>query len=79
MLQAPAAEIAARQQEYGFFTETDPQVLENTVRAYQRLGCWQQQAEIPKDGYENLLDLFSISGGTSLRYPYDAAIVVPPS
>lgn len=79
VLQAPPDEIAARLQEYGFFTDTDPQVLTSTVRAYQQLGCWQQRPEIPRDTYESLLDVFSYSEGVSNRHPYEAAIVVPPA
>ncbi|MDH5784325.1 MAG: ABC transporter substrate-binding protein [Chromatiales bacterium] len=78
VLEAEAEEIAARQQEYGFFTEIDPRVLANTIRAYQQLGCWQQTPDIPQADYENLLDVFAFCSGEERRYPFNAAIVAPP-
>lgn len=77
--QAAPEEIAARQQEYGFFTEINQRVLTSTVEAYQQLGCWRQGSAIPHEEYEKLLDVFSYSTGRRLRYPYEAAIVMPPS
>lgn len=79
VLQAPAEEIAAREQEYGFFTDIDPQVLSSTVHAYQQLGCWQQGPEIPQQAYDTLLDVFIYDGAITRRHPYEAAIVAPPA
>ena len=54
VINAPAEEIAAREFEANFFPGIDQQVLIQTVSAYQRLGCWENDAAISKAGYENL-------------------------
>ena len=79
VLQASADEIAAKEQEAGFFPEIDRQVLSDTISAYQQLGCWQTDMAISKEAYENLLDVFLYSGAISRRYLYDEAIVTPPA
>ena len=78
-INTPAAEIAARQIEAGFFTHIDPQVLTDTITAYQALGCWQAETEISLAVYENLLEVFLFSGGISQRHAYDKVIMASPS
>lgn len=75
---APAAEIAAREAEAGFFPGINRAVLTATIAAYQRLGCWTAEPVINKTAYERLLDVFQFSGAISRRFDYDAAIVLPP-
>lgn len=77
-IEAPAEEIAALEQQAGFFRDIDAAVLADTVRAYQRLGTWEPDAGISRDSYENLLDVFLYSGAITRRHPYEAAIVSAP-
>lgn len=73
-----AGEIAALLAEAGYFPAIERTVLAATVRAYQRLGCWHPDPEIPREHYECLLDVFALSGLITQRHPYEAAIVAPP-
>lgn len=79
VIAAPAAEIAAREAEAGFFPGIERAVLAATIAAYQRLGCWTADPLISKAAYERLLDVFEFSGAISKRFEYEAAIVSPPS
>jgi hypothetical protein len=76
---APAAEIAARMAEAGFFPGIDRAVLTRTVSAYQNLGCWSGDAAISPQSYERLLDVFSYSGLITRRHSYHALVVAPPT
>lgn len=75
---APAAEIAARTAEAGFFPGIDREVLVRTVAAYQQLGCWSGDAAISRAAYEKLLDVFEFNALITRRHPYEALIVNPP-
>jgi len=75
---APAGEIAARENEAGFFPGIDQGVLSRTVQAYQQLGCWERAAEISQASYDNLLEVFLYSGIISQRHAYDSVIVPTP-
>jgi len=77
VIHAPAEEIAAREYEAGYFPGIDRDVLVHTVTAYQQLGCWVSDAAISKTSYDNLLDIFLLSGGISQRHDYEKAIVLP--
>jgi len=77
VIHTPAEELAAREHEAGFFPEIDRQVLSDTIRAYQLLGCWQSDMAISEQTYENLLDVFLYSGAISRRHPYNDVIVAP--
>ncbi len=79
VLAAPAAEIAAREYEAGFFPGIDLAVLTRTIAAYQQLGCWRESPAIPRDAYENLLDVFLFNGLISRRYPYETLVAEPPA
>ena len=78
VLQAPAEEIAARELEAGFFPSIHAQVLQQTIAAYQALGCWTDDARISRQSYDNLLDVFSFAGAIHKRHDYELAIVAPP-
>lgn len=78
VIHAPAEEIAAREVEAGFFTHIDPQVLRDTIKAYQSLGCWQPETEISQTVYKNLLEVFLFSGDISQHHAYDKVIVAAP-
>lgn len=73
-----AEEIAALLAAAGYFPAIERTVLAATVRAYQRLGCWQPAPEIPPTHYERLLDVFAVSGLITRRHPYTAATAAPP-
>jgi NitT/TauT family transport system substrate-binding protein len=77
VISAPAKEIAARQQAYGFFKDIHPDVLAATIAAYQKLGCWQADVGISKQSYENLLDVFLYSGLITCRHEYEKCVVNP--
>jgi len=79
LLEAPAEELAAREQEAGFFSEINSDVLANTIKAYQRLGCWQSEIEISRDSFENLLDVFLHSGAITQRHAYNQVICAAPA
>lgn len=79
VIAAPADEIAARLFEAGFFPAIEPQVLIGTVRAYQRLGCWEADPRITRQAYEKLLDVFSYGGLISRRHAYELSVVPPPA
>lgn len=74
-----ADEIATLLAAENFFPAIDRAVLSSTITAYQRLGCWRPDPQIPVEHYERLLDVFELSGLITRRHPYDAAIVSPPA
>ena len=66
----PAEEIAATQS--SFFPGINEQVLAFAIARYQRMGNWDGGAEIPRDLYEQSLNVFEYSGAIKQRQPYDA-------
>jgi NitT/TauT family transport system substrate-binding protein len=78
VLETPAEELAAREQEAGFFPEINSDVLAKTIKAYQDLGCWQSEIEISHQSYENLLDVFIQSGAITKRHAYNQLICAVP-
>lgn len=79
VVRAPAEEIAAKEYEAGLFPHIDQEVLAQTVRAYQQLGCWSQGPAISPQSYDNLLAVFLYSGLINEHYPYSRFIVAPPA
>lgn len=79
VISAPAEEIAALEFEANFFPGVDREVLVKTVRTYQQLGCWSSDPVISKQSYDNLLEVFLLSGAISKRHAYEKAIVMPPA
>jgi NitT/TauT family transport system substrate-binding protein len=78
VIRAPAAEIAMHEISSGFFPGVNAEVLANTIRAYQQLGCWQQESNISQQDYEKLLDVFIHSGMVSHRHDYNKIVVQLP-
>jgi len=78
VISAPAEEIAALEYEANFFPGVDRDVLTQTVKTYQQLGCWEVDPVISKQSYANLLDVFLMSGAITHHHAYDKAIVLPP-
>lgn len=75
---APAEEIAMREMKAGLFPGVNGQVLANTIRAYQQLGCWQNETNISQQSYENLLDVFAYSNLITRRHDYNNVVVQLP-
>jgi len=67
--EAPAAEVASKQTSY--FPGIDPGALASAVRGYQKLGCWDGGIEIPRDLYEQALNVFESAGEIAARHPYE--------
>jgi len=63
-------EIAATQA--SFFPGIDERVLASAIARYQRMGNWDGGPEIPRDLYEQSLNVFEYSGAIKQRQPYDA-------
>ncbi len=74
--QTPAAEIARAEQ--ALFPQVDPEVLAETIAAYQTLGCWSPHVEITRAAYEATLDVFQHAGRITQRHAYEGAIAQPP-
>jgi NitT/TauT family transport system substrate-binding protein len=66
---SPAEEVAATQS--SFFPGIDERVLAAAIARYQRMGNWEGGAEIPRDLYEQSLNVFEYSGAIKKRQPYD--------
>jgi NitT/TauT family transport system substrate-binding protein len=65
-----AEEIAATQA--SFFPGIDERVLASAIARYQRMGNWDGGPEIPRDLYEQSLNVFEYSGAIKQRQPYGA-------
>lgn len=76
VLDAPAPELA--RQLTGFFPQIDLEVLTNTIKTYQSLGCWTSDPDISKESYENLLNVFSYSNIISRNHEMSLCVVEPP-
>ena len=74
--ETPAAEIARAEQ--ALFPQVDPEVLAETIAAYQALGCWSPHVEITRAAYEATLDVFQHAGRITQRHAYEDAIAQPP-
>ncbi|MCW8855373.1 MAG: ABC transporter substrate-binding protein [Gammaproteobacteria bacterium] len=74
VINAPADEIAAYEYEAGFFPAIDKEVLIETIRSYQQLGCWENDVSISRQAYDNLIDVFMYSGLIKKKYAYESVI-----
>jgi len=72
IIESPAEKIA--ELEAGFFPKIDNQVLIDTIRTYQQLGCWSPEPEISEKAYEKLLDIFFYNKMITKRLPYNSCI-----
>jgi len=64
-----AEEIAAN--EGSFFPGTDEAVLASAIAQYKKIGAWNGGIEIPRDLYEQSLNVFEWTGGIRQRHAYD--------
>lgn len=67
--QAPPEEVAAAEASY--FPGVAAEALASAIRRYQALGCWEGGLDIPRDLYEQSLNVFEFSGEIRERHPYD--------
>ncbi len=66
---APAEEVAAG--EAPFFPLVAPEALTQAIRNYQTLGCWDGGIEIPRELYEQALNVFQAAGEITWRHRYE--------
>ncbi len=71
---APAGEVAAA--EASFFPGVAPAALSHAVKAYQELGCWEGGIQIPRDLYEQALNIFQAAGEITWRHRYEEVVEV---
>jgi hypothetical protein len=69
---ASAEEVAAA--EASFFPLIAPEVLTLAIRSYQALGCWAGGIEIPRDQYEQALNVFQSAGEITWRHRYEEVV-----
>lgn len=70
VISAPAEEIAAKEIEAGLFPTIDQAVLAETIKAYQKLGCWQQDINISEQAIDTLQKVFIYNGDITQMYKY---------
>ena len=73
---APPDEVAAKEQ--SFFPKTAPEALTAAIARYQQLGCWEGGLGIPRELYEQALEVFLSGGAIRSRPAYDAVVSPPP-
>jgi NitT/TauT family transport system substrate-binding protein len=69
----PATEVART--EAGFFEGHSIDALAAGIGRYQALGCWEGGVEIPRDLYEQALNVFEADGSIGRRHPYDEVCI----
>ena len=69
---APASEVATAEAE--FFPGVPSDLLASTIQRYQDLGCWHGGIEIPRDLYEQALNVFQAVGGITWRHRYEEVV-----
>jgi NitT/TauT family transport system substrate-binding protein len=72
---APAEQVARA--EAGFFEGYSIDALAAGIRRYQEIGSWAGDVLIPRDLYEQALNVFQSDGGFTRRHPYDEVCVTP--
>jgi len=64
-----AGEIAAK--EASFFPNVDKALLAAVIDQYKKIGMWDGGIEIPRDLYEQSLNVFEFTGGIQTRHAYE--------
>jgi len=64
--------------EADFFSAHAPEAVGRAIAAYQNIGTWQGSIQIPKDLYENALNVFEHAKLISRRHPYEDVVAPPP-
>jgi NitT/TauT family transport system substrate-binding protein len=70
------ADVAAKEQP--FFPAFSPEALAAAIARYQALGCWHGGLAIPRELYEQALEVFLSGGAIHSRPAYEAVVVPPP-
>jgi NitT/TauT family transport system substrate-binding protein len=73
--EAPADEVAAKQASY--FPGVESAALVSAIKSYQKLGCWDGGIEIPRNLYEQALNVFEYAGEIGSRHPYEDVCASP--
>jgi hypothetical protein len=60
-----------------FFEGFSLSALTAAISRYQNLGCWEGGLAIPRDLYEQALEVFLYAGAITRRWAYDE-VVAPP-
>jgi NitT/TauT family transport system substrate-binding protein len=68
-----AGEIASKEASY--FPGIDRDALKWAIEQYKAIGAWDGGIEIPRDLYEQSLNVFESTGAIKQRHPYDAVCV----
>ncbi|MGC8792190.1 MAG: hypothetical protein ACP5U2_02225, partial [Bryobacteraceae bacterium] len=61
-----------------FFPGIAVEALCAAIERYQALGCWEGGLAIPRDLYEQALDVFLHAGLITRRWPYEEVVLAPP-
>jgi NitT/TauT family transport system substrate-binding protein len=69
---APPGEVATAV--VSFFPLIAPEVLTAAVGRYQNLGCWEGGVDIPRDLYEQALNVFQAAGEITWRHRYEEVV-----
>lgn len=69
---APAAEVAAGTA--AFFESLPAATLADAIARYQSVGNWDGGTEIPRELYEQALNVFANAGAVSSRVPYEEVV-----
>jgi NitT/TauT family transport system substrate-binding protein len=69
---APPEDVGAALTE--FFPGVESDLLASTIGRYQALGCWDGGVQIPRDLYEQALNVFKAVGGITWRHQYDEVV-----
>ncbi len=54
-----------------YFKDTNRNALVNCIDSYQKLGCWSAHAEITKEAFDNLIEIYTLTGEIDQPYPYE--------
>ncbi len=74
--QAPAGDVAHA--ESSFFPNVTHAALKASIARYQALGCWDGDATIARELYDQSLEVFLQAGAIARRHPYEQIVVRPP-
>jgi NitT/TauT family transport system substrate-binding protein len=74
---APAQEVSSALA--SFFPRVGREALAEAIRAYQEIGCWRGGVEIPRDLYDQALNVLEAAGGVARRHAYDDVCVALPA
>jgi len=69
---APPESVAAT--EAGFFPQAPAAALADAIRRYQVLGCWEGGIEIPRDLYDQSLNVFASEGELETRHRFEEVV-----